>query len=413
MDLKKYVNVSAQHLARMVEVSRILNSTTDLPDLLSYILNEVVALTDAESASILLLDHQTRELRFKAASHGMPEKMMDLAVPLDGSIAGAIFRNDAPLNIADVTADQRWHSNIDDEIEFKTRSIVGVPMHDAANRTMGVLEAINKLEGSFSEADTEILTILADIAGVAVEKARLIDALKQANQRLSELDELKTNFISIASHELRTPLSIILGYVSFLRESADPLMAEQMDSVLNAAIRLRSLIQDMLNLGYVDSGDVTLETEPVDLTGLISSFLRSRRESAAAQQQTIYFPDLTRAVYVDGDRKMLELIFGNLLDNAFKYTPQGGEVTVAVEERSDEIWIRVADSGIGIPNEQLERIFDRFHQVEHPLTRQYEGMGLGLAIARDLTELHNGRIWVYSKVGEGSEFFVALPNHSA
>ena len=282
-------------------------------------------------------------------------------------------------------------------------------MHDAANRSMGVLEAINKRDGTFTEVDTEMLTILADIAGVAVEKARLIDALKKANQRLSELDELKTNFISIASHELRTPLSIILGYVSFLRDSADPTMAEQMDSVLHAAIRLRSLIQDMLNLGYVDSGDVQLETEQVDLTGLISGFLRSRRESAAAQQQTIFFPDLTRAVMVNGDRKMLELIFGNLLDNAFKYTSQGGDVTVSLEERAEEVWIRVADTGIGIPEGQLERIFDRFHQVEHPLTRQYEGMGLGLAIARDLTELHNGRIWVYSTVGEGSEFFVALP----
>jgi signal transduction histidine kinase len=284
-------------------------------------------------------------------------------------------------------------------------------MHDGEDRPVGVIEAINKRQGAFSQVDVETTAVLADLAGVAVEKARLIAALQDANQRLSELDELKSNFIAIASHELRTPLSVILGYVSFLREAADPALADQMDSVLNAAVRLRSLIQDMLNLGYVDTGDMQLELEirRFDLTELVKEFIQTRDESAQALQHQVTLQIPTAPAPVDADRSMLELMIGNLLDNAFKYTPPGGRIAVAVEHRPTEVWLKIQDSGIGIPEAQLERIFDRFHQVQHPLTRRYEGMGLGLAIVKELTDLHQGRLWAESVVDEGSTFYLALP----
>ncbi len=403
-----YAQIEPTRLARMIEISRDLNSTTDQKQLLSTIMNEARALTGAASASIMLLDPQTRELRFKAASHGMPDKLIDMPVPIEGSIAGAILRANEPMIIDDVTQDARWHSNIDEEIDFHTESILGVPMHDR-DRPVGVLEAVNKLDGAFTQEDVEILAILADLAGVAIERARLIDALTRANQRLNELDELKTNFIAIASHELRTPLSIILGYVSFLRGNADPAMAEQFDSVLNAAVRLRGLIQDMLNLGYVDTGAQQLERQQVDLVRVITDVVNNRDGTSQAKQQTLRVALPSNPVHVAADRKMLELVLSNLLNNATKFTPAGGHIRVRLLERPDEAWIAIRDSGVGIPPDKLERIFDRFYQVEHPLTRQFEGMGLGLAIAKELVALHDGRIWAASEPGQGSEFFVALP----
>ena len=249
--------ISHSKLARMVEISRVLNSKSDIDDLLTYIIREAASLTESEAASILLLDRKTRQLRFKAASQMQPE-MIDMPVPLNNSIAGAIITTNRPLIIDDVGKDPRWNPDVSQAIEFRTRSILGVPMHDM-ERPVGVLEALNKQEGNFTYEDVETLAILADLAGVAVERARLIEELRRANTELNELDQTKSSFIALASHELRTPLSVILGYVSFLRDEATSETAEQLDYVMTAAVRLRSLIQDMLNFQYTAAGENKLQ----------------------------------------------------------------------------------------------------------------------------------------------------------
>ena len=399
--------ISHGKLARMVEISRVLNSKSDIDDLLTYIIREAAALTESEAASILLLDRKTRQLRFKAASQMQPE-MIDMPVPLSNSIAGAIITNNRPLIIDDVGKDPRWNPDVSQAIEFRTRSILGVPMHDM-DRPMGVLEALNKQEGNFTYEDVETLAILADLAGVAVERARLIEELRQANTELNELDQTKSSFIALASHELRTPLSVILGYVSFLRDEATLETAEQLDYVMTAAIRLRSLIQDMLNFQYTAAGENKLNLKQVDCVEMLKEIVDSRDETAIAKQQsiTINLPAAKIPVFVD--MGMIEVVINNLLGNAIKFTPQGGHIEIALSTKADEVWFTVSDDGIGIPSDKLERIFTRFYQVEDHMRRHYEGMGLGLAIAKELIELHHGRIWVENKQPKGSKFFVALP----
>jgi signal transduction histidine kinase len=391
----------------MVEISRVLNSKSDIDDLLTYIIREAAALTESEAASILLLDRKTRQLRFKAASQMQPE-MIDMPVPLSNSIAGAIITNNRPLIIDDVGKDPRWNPDVSQAIEFRTRSILGVPMHDM-DRPVGVLEALNKQEGNFTYEDVETLAILADLAGVAVERARLIEELRQANTELNELDQTKSSFIALASHELRTPLSVILGYVSFLRDEATLETAEQLDYVMTAAIRLRSLIQDMLNFQYTAADENKLNLKQVDCVEMLREIVDSRDETAIAKQQsiTINLPAAKIPVFVD--MGMIEVVINNLLGNAIKFTPQGGHIEIALSTKADEVWFTVSDDGIGIPSDKLERIFTRFYQVEDHMRRHYEGMGLGLAIAKELVELHHGRIWVENKQPKGSKFFVALP----
>ena len=399
--------ISHGKLARMVEISRVLNSKSDIDDLLTYIIREAASLTESEAASILLLDRKTRQLRFKAASQMQPE-MIDMPVPLSNSIAGAIITSNRPLIIDDVGKDPRWNPDVSQAIEFRTRSILGVPMHDM-DRPVGVLEALNKHEGSFTYEDVETLAILADQAGVAVERARLIEELRQANTELNELDQTKSSFIALASHELRTPLSVILGYVSFLRDEATSETAEQLDYVMTAAVRLRSLIQDMLNFQYTAAGENKLHLKQVDCVEMLREIVDSRDETAMAKQQsiTISLPAAKIPVFVD--MGMIEVVINNLLGNAIKFTPQGGHIEITLSKQVDEVWITVSDDGIGIPSEKLERIFTRFYQVEDHMRRHYEGMGLGLAIAKELVELHHGRIWVENKQPKGSKFFVALP----
>ncbi|MEZ4592646.1 MAG: GAF domain-containing sensor histidine kinase [Chloroflexota bacterium] len=401
--------LNAERMARLVEISRVLNATTNLDHLLSRIITEAADLTSAEAASILLLDPNSQQLHFKASSNEVPPELADMAVSLDDSIAGAILTQNKPMYIQDVSKDPRWNQHVDDAISFKTRSILGVPMHNVTQEPVGVLEALNKRGGGdFSVQDFETLSILADIAGVAVEQARLFNELQQANAELNELDQLKTDFIAIASHELRTPLSVILGYVSFLRDEAGPGMTAQFDNVLQAAVHLRTLIQDMLNLRYVDAGTAALTRQKVDLVAMVQEMNLTRDETAVAKNQTVHvtLPDDELLVLIDQD--MMEVIIGNLLNNAVKFSPKGGQIAVKVERHSREAWFRIKDNGVGIPEDQLERIFKRFYQVESPLRRQHEGMGLGLSIAKELVELHGGRIWAESSNREGSEFIIAL-----
>ncbi|MCL4869555.1 MAG: GAF domain-containing sensor histidine kinase [Anaerolineae bacterium] len=394
-------------LARMVEISRVLNSTTNLDDLLRFIITEAAALTGSESASILLLDPATRQLRFKATSGSHAPKLLDFPVPIENSIAGAILTSNQPLIIDDVTQDARWNPKVSQAIQFKTRSILGVPMHDG-ERTVGVLESVNKQQGTFSFQDSETLSALADLAGVAVEKARLITQLTQANRKLNELDELKSGFIAIASHELRTPLSVILGYVSFLRESIDPELANQMDAVMDAAVQLRSIMQNMFNLQFVDTGRLKLDLEIFDFS-ILAQEVTARYIATATMERTLTVRTPNEPLPVAADRNMIEVVLGNLLDNAIKFTSRQGIVAVIIERHGHELWCSVRDNGVGIPLDKLDRIFDRFYQVEHFMRRQAGGLGLGLSLAKELLTLHNGRIWVESVVGKGSKFDFALP----
>jgi signal transduction histidine kinase len=405
----KPISVNPQTLAKLVEISRILNSATNVDRLLTYIIKQAADLTGAEAASILLLDPHTRQLHFRASSNASHSDMVNIPVPLDSSIAGAILTENRPMLISDVSKDPRWNPDVSKTIEFETKSILGVPMHDVDRKPIGVLEALNKQNGRFSREDAKTLVILADIAGVAIERARLSEDLQQAYQELNELDQLKSDFIAIASHELRTPLSVIMGYVSFLREEANENQANQLDSVMNAAVHLRDLIQAMLNLRYVDAGETTLDLDTIDLVELGQTITDNFEETAVAKQQTITLNLPSTPLLVRADKNVLEVAINNLMNNAIRFTPDNGEIHVTLTPKSKEAWFSIRDNGIGIPEDKLERIFNRFYQLEPAMVRQHGGLGIGLSIAKDLVDMQNGRIWAESTENLGSTFTIALP----
>jgi signal transduction histidine kinase len=397
------------YLERIVKVSQIINSTLSLEPLLRIIIQSATELTHTEACSIMLLDKRTGELHFSHSTGEGSEGLRDVTVPLDNSIAGWIVRKGKPLLIRDAKTDPRWHSQVDKRIDFDTRSILGVPLK-VKDQIVGVMELLNKIgDRGFTQDDIQIASTLAAQAAIAIENARLLDELQRAYDELAELDRLKSDFVSVASHELRTPLAVILGYASFLQEEVSGEAGEQLSVVLQSALHLRSIIDDMVNLRHVETGEVQLEREIFSMTELVREVTGEFDQLAKAKQQVVALDLPDDPLKIDADRQKIYLVLANLLSNAVKFTPTQGRVQVFAERKGEEMWIAVMDTGVGIPERDCERIFTRFYQVEPSLTRRYEGMGLGLSIAKSMVDLHDGRMWVESIVGKGSRFTVVVP----
>jgi signal transduction histidine kinase len=399
------------YLERIVKISQILNSTLSLKPLLQIIVQAATELTDTETCSIMLFDKNTQDLRFSEATGGVTNQMRQVSVPLEGSIAGWIVRANRPLLIRDAKNDSRWHQGVDEQMDFETRSILGVPLN-VRDKVIGVLEVVNKRsDDGFSQDDVQFAETLGAHAAIAIENARLMDELQEAYRELSEVERIKGDFVSIASHELRTPLSLILGYASFLKDNVSGQASEQADIVLNSAIKLRSIIDDMVNLRHIQAGEVQLERSMFSFRDLVMEVVNEFKEFVNAKQQTLttrFIPNDT-SLNIDADQQKIHLVMANLVSNATKFTDEGGRIHVDVEQKGHEYWISVIDTGIGIPKEEYTRIFDQFYQVEPSLTRKFEGMGLGLSIAKGMVDIHHGRIWVESVVGKGCKFTVVLP----
>ncbi|MDY7042572.1 MAG: HAMP domain-containing sensor histidine kinase, partial [Chloroflexota bacterium] len=205
------------------------------------------------------------------------------------------------------------------------------------------------------------------------------------------------------------PLSLILGYAAFLRKSATGQASEQLDIVLQSAMRLNSLIGDMVNLRHIETGEAQLELEVFPLNDLVHACIQEFLSLASAKQQVVGLNLPSPPLMIEADRQKMRLVLGNLLSNAIKFTPDGGRIEILAREDGGEVWVAMRDTGIGIPRNEWERVFDRFYQVEPSLSRRYEGMGLGLSIAKGMVELHGGRIWVESELGKGSTFVFHVP----
>jgi len=401
-------------LQRVVEVSLTLNSTLELEPLLDVIIETAQGITHTEGASILLLDTETGELRFRAATGQKRQQLKPVTVPLDNSIAGYIVRTGMPLLIPDVSQEPRFGGQVDEAVGFKTRSILGVPLM-VKERIIGVLEVVNKIGNApFDEDDAYILTTVAAQAAIALENSRLITELQNAYEELNQLDQLKSEFIAVASHELRTPLSVILGYATFLQRDATGELRDQLDVVVRSALRLRSLIDDMINLRHIEAGQVELDLEPCDFVELVRSTGDEFQDLSQAKGQTftIFTPDEPIPAILDQDK--IRLALGNLISNAIKFSPEEGQIRIEIPPATndDYVAVTVEDTGIGISERDQKRIFDRFYQAERAYSRRFEGMGLGLSIARSLVDIHGGTLDVTSEIGKGSVFTIRLPRNN-
>jgi K+-sensing histidine kinase KdpD len=385
-------------------VSRNLSFTLDLKEMLDSAAQAIRKQFQYFEVMIFLMDHETQELELAAEAgeyHDFLPKGYRQHV--SQGIIGWVASNGRYLLANDVRKEPRYlaYSYQDTSSELAAPiTIDGV--------VVGVLNIEDNKTNAFDEADVLVAQILCDQIGGAIKNARLFEEIKRANERLVEHDQLKTEFVSIVSHDFRTPLStIMLAAKSLLREedpSASKRYREYLNIIVDQAGKLSKLAEDTLSIAKIESGQLTYQFKIVNVEAVIKDAIATAKLSS--RHSIEYAVDLN-ASFVRGDQAKLRQVLTNLISNAVKYSPGGGKIVARAElnpEAPDEVIFSVADQGIGIPADQVGKLFQKFSRVDTGKAKEIRGTGLGLWICAEIIKAHGGRIWVESELGKGSTF---------
>jgi signal transduction histidine kinase len=241
------------------------------------------------------------------------------------------------------------------------------------------------------------------------EVGRLAQAFNSMAGEMEGLERLRRELVANVSHELKTPISALRARLENLLDGVEEPNAAVLQVMLQQSERLSRLVEQLLDLSRLESGDVPLDLEPVELAPLIQRVVAEVETSRPGNALEVKSQVSSNLPPVTADRERIHQVLFNLLDNAFRFTPSGGEVTVGAVRDNGTCEVQVADTGPGIPHEQLGLVFERFYRVDPSRSRDDGGTGIGLAIARSVVEAHGGRIWAESERGRGATFRFVLP----
>ncbi len=379
---------------RLIEISRDLASTLDLDTLLDDIVRASADITHAEAASILLYDDTSRQLYFQVATNIDEPTMRGLVVPLEKSIAGWIVTNRKSVRIDDAHKDLRFFSDVEQTVGYETKSLLGIPLV-TKNKVVGVLEVINKKRGRFTDPDESMLTVLGAQAAVAIENARLF-----------QQSDLIAEFV----HELRTPLASLstATYLLLRPEMSREQRDQIVNNIHNETLRLNSLASSFLDLARLESGRVQFRKTRFSLADLLYECRDVMMTKAQETNVQIRIDVPNDMPLMEADRDKIKQVVLNLISNAIKYNRTNGSVIITGNFNETEQSIMVQDTGVGIPDESIPHLFEKFYRVrEHE--NKASGTGLGLSISKQIVQGHNGSLEVKSKMGVGTSFTVHLP----
>lgn len=376
-----------------MEISQTLASTLDLNKLLHRVVEAGRELTDCEGVSIMLVEPSSGELHFRAATNSEATGLDEVAVPLEGSIAGWIVTHGQPLLVAEARSDPRWHAQVDRLIGFTTQSILGVPLL-ARGKPIGVLEAVNKRSGAFAEDDQSMLQWLAAQAAVAIVNARLFE---------------QSDLVSELVHELRTPLTALMATSELLLrpELGEPTRRELVGTLQRETNRLSVLTTSFLDMVKLDAGRMPFTVERFAVAEWVAECLEVMRPQAEQQGIALVSQTPPDLPWVNSDRGKLKQVLLNLVSNALKYNRPQGHVEVGAFAADGRLHVRVTDTGPGIPEEAAPHIFERFYRVRDS-DGYVSGTGLGLPIARRMVEALGGAI-DFETTDAGTTFFFNVP----
>lgn len=375
----------------------------DQQSILNVIVLSAVELLHGSGGAVSLLDAATQRLDVEASYRIDRTALASIHPRLDRAILENVGRIGSVVEIAG--------GPVRGAARTKSEQILALPLSGSAGSLVGAIYVFREPRApGFEARDVELLGLFARQAAAAIEQARLTAAMLAEKNRL---EALQSSFVSIVSHELQTPVAVIKAYAGTL---ARPDAAWNGNTVIRIAHtieeecdRLHRLITSMLDLSRIQAGRVAMTIGPVDLVELIESVAERNQVRSSSHQIVTELP--ANFPLIRGDAEKLRQALGNLVDNAIKYSPSGGVITISGRAEHQSVVVSVSDEGIGIPVEERERVFDRFHRVDTSLSRSTQGAGLGLYICRVIVEAHGGALWVESPgPNRGSTFTIRLPS---
>jgi GAF domain-containing protein/anti-sigma regulatory factor (Ser/Thr protein kinase) len=407
------VQARNRDLTALGEVGRAVSSTLDLKVVLKTIVDRAVELSGTDAGSIFYLRQETGRFELGETS-GLDEEVVAKFRKLDISAGqtglGEAIAQRQPLQVPDILK-RSGNPLRDAAIEAGFRAGLIVPLLGSEG-PLGALVLQRRRPGEFSRAVVNLMQSFADQSAIALENARLFDEIAQKSRELEIASQHKSQFVANMSHELRTPLAAMLGYAELLRDGMFGELPEKsiriIERVQANGKHLLGLINTVLDISKIESGQFQLNLVEYSLDSMVET-VRVATESLASAKKLSFRTDVVKGLpYGLGDEARLTQVLLNLVGNAIKFT-DAGEVCISADAKNGSFAVSVSDTGPGIPDEERQRIFDKFHQVDSTSTKTKGGTGLGLAIAKEIVEMHGGRIWVESILGRGSTFRMELP----
>ena len=424
-----------EHLTILHESGLGFASILDRETLIEKVLDTVTQKLRYDGGMLCLFDQERRRLH-DARIRGVTQDIADFARSLEihvtdaNSLEGQVLLQGEPVLVRDIQ--QVWDRlhPLNQELAQKTnvKSLISVPLK-VKNQVLGSLTVDRTRDEILTQEDLNLVVTLASQVAIALDNTQAYRQIEEllagleakvrertaelakANEQLKGLDRLKSEFFANISHEIRTPLTLSIGaFKTLLKSDLRPEANDIIQAGLRNASQLLFLINEVLDLAKFDSGLATLRKRCIDLAALVRGVVTNFDSSPTRR---IHLKGFTEPVAVEVDPRQLKKVLFNLLSNALKFSdPQEGQVWIRLAAKEQSIELEVKDNGIGIPRDQLERIFDRFTQVEGSVTRRYEGSGIGLALVKEIVTLHGGTIEVESDQGRGSTFTITLPRES-
>lgn len=389
----------------VLRVSRRMSESHSLAPLLAYTIDEVLKLVGAKRGYIVLKNGDgSIDFRIKRNIQG--NDLPEAADEISYSILEEVVQTGESVVLSDAMQDPQF-GNATSVMALRLRSIMCVPLV-TRNRTIGAIYVENRsVRGRFRDSDLAPLQLFANQAAIAIENTELIENLKIANEHLTELDELKNDFIILVSHELKTPLTAVstnTQLMNMIIEKAglgdEPMLARTAANLDKATERMQHVIDEIVQLFRIASGQLELGFYETRLQDVILPVVSSLAFTCAERNLTIHVSDIKSLPMVSADPRKLKLVFQNVIGNAVKYTPDGGEIWISGDCLDDNlVEILVKDTGIGVPLDEQKRVFDMFHVLGSLNTHSTSksayrggGFGLGLPIAKGILEAHHGTI---------------------
>lgn len=428
------VRDDARQLELLNRTGAALAAELDLDALLNHVTHAATELTGARFGAFFYNGVDARgEAYLLYTLAGAPREAFEhLGHPRPTALFGPTFRGEPPIRLDDVLADPRYgqwapHHGMPPR-HLPVRSYLAVPVISRSGEVIGGLFFGHPQPGVFTARSESLAVGIAAQAAIAVDNARLYAQAQRAAAERTQLLEseraaraeserassLKDEFLATLSHELRTPLSAITGWTHILRRKlapGQPDLAKGVEVIERSTRVLVQLIDDLLDMSRITSGKLRLDMQPTSPAAFVQAAVEVIRPSAEAAGVSLQ-ASLQQAGPVLGDPSRLQQVVWNLLANAVKFTPRGGEIRVDLRQVDGQVHVTIADSGVGIAGDALPHIFERFRQADGSITRRFGGLGLGLSIVRQLAELHGGSVEAHSSgAGRGATFTLRLPLH--